>query len=93
MKDYKTLTDESLWGIIDSDNTQEIKAIKELSKTDPEFKLRLKTLQQQNKEEKTVADAQLIELLEKQLPKVSDEKRPGIQECIDIFKGIINQTK
>jgi hypothetical protein len=51
MKNYKTLSDEALLSIIDSSkpNSKEFQELKDLSKTDQEFRIRMKNIQLENK--------------------------------------------
>jgi hypothetical protein len=97
MKNYKTLSDEALLSIIDSSkpNSKEFQELKDLSKTDQEFRIRMKNIQLENKNKAsdslTEFDDILLQLKD-QGTHLDDDVKIKIKETLDKVQNILEKS-
>ena len=95
MKNYKTLSDEDLLSIIDSSkpNSKEFQELKDLSKTDQEFRIRMKNIQLgiKNKASDSLTEFKDI-LLQLKDQKIDDDVKIKIKETLDRVQNILEKS-
>jgi hypothetical protein len=95
MKNYKTLSDEALLSIIDSSkpNSKEFQELKDLSKTDQEFRIRMKNIQLENKNKASDSLTEFNDiLLQLKYEGIDDDVKIKIKETLDKVQNILEKS-
>jgi len=95
MKNYKTLSDEALLSIIDSSkpNSKEFQELKDLSKTDQEFRIRMKNIQLENKNKASDSLTEFNDiLLQLKDREIDDDVKIKIKETLDRVQNILEKS-
>ena len=91
MKNFKNLSDQELFDIIDSSNITDLKELKKLSKTDSNFRERLLDLKKKNKDLGTENQNEIISLLEQSILTATHEVKPQLEQSLANLKKIFNK--
>jgi hypothetical protein len=95
MKNYKTLSDEDLLSIIDSSkpNSKEFQELKDLSKTDQEFRIRMENIQLENKNKASDSLTEFNDiLLQLKDQEIDDDVKIKIKETLDKVQNILEKS-
>ena len=95
MKNYKTLSDEDLLSIIDSSkpNSKEFQELKDLSKTDQEFRIRMENIQLENKNKASDSLTEFNDiLLQLKDQEIDDDVKIKIKETLDRVQNILEKS-
>ena len=95
MKNYKKLSDEALLSIIDSSkpNSKEFQELKDLSKTDQEFRIRMENIQLENKNKASDSLTEFNDiLLQLKDQEIDDDVKIKIKETLDRVQNILEKS-
>jgi len=95
MKNYKTLSDEDLLSIIDSSkpNSKEFQELKDLSKTDQEFRIRMENIKIENKNKASDSLTEFNDiLLQLKYEGIDDDVKIKIKETLDRVQNILEKS-
>jgi len=99
MKNYKTLSDEAILSIIDSSlpNSKEFQELKDLSKTDQEFRIRMENIQLENKNKASDSLTEFNDILSQHLSQLKDrgidnDVKIKIKETLDKVQNILEKS-
>ena len=95
MKNYRTLSDEALLSIIDSSkpNSKEFQELKDLSKTDQEFRIRMENIQLENKNKASDSLTEFNDILSQLKDRgIDDDVKIKIKETLDRVQNILEKS-
>ena len=97
MKNYKTLSDEDLFSIIDSSkpSSKEFQELKDLSKTDQEFRIRMENIKIENKNKASDSLTEFNDILlqlKDQGTHLDDDVKIKIKETLDRVQNILEKS-